>query len=383
MRINRKPKRLRLTGLVIGIFVLLVSGCVPKTKILVQVPAEISTKGIKKVAIGSFEIAMLDQAIQVERNGVWHTKKVELTPEQKDQVSKQIRAKVVNVLGATPYFSLVYTDEFAELENDTQLQKMISAEGYKSKQVDAVINGKIWIQMNKIDGSDVAKADMKYVQDGSDDGLELSVQKVLWWPYKSMRGNLTMEVKLTRLIPTEVVAIKVDTRTFSHRVGGAPGGLLGSVKSAMTSFTNSVKNQQSKIENSDAVFPSFGQLISDLSTSIATGFVRRIAVTEKWMGYPIATNGDVLGKLLVEAGAYEMAIDHLQQVTSGDNNPDDLYNLGLAFEAIAEYGLAKTMYSDAWERDKENLMYAQGLGRIEKLLRENAQIRRQLSEKNQ
>ncbi len=99
------------------------------------------------------------------------------------------------------------------------------------------------------------------------------------------------------------------------------------------------------------------------------------------MEYPIASGGDIQGKLLVEAGAYEMAIERLQDVTKTIKLPADLYNLGLAFEAIGEYGLANTLYTDAWEKDKTNLLYAQGLGRLEKVLRENALISQQLAEK--
>lgn len=381
MRNNLKPERMRLFGLLIAVLVVIISGCAPKVQILVQSPAEISTKGIKNVAIGSFEVVMLNQSAQIERDGKWQTKKISVTPEQKRHIAKQVRAKIVNVLGASSYFSLVYTDEFEGLENDAALQQLISAEGYKSKQIDGVINGKIWIQLQKTDGSDIDKADMNYVQGGNPNGVNVSVQKLLWWPYKSMRGNLTMEIKLTRLTPTSVVAISTDSRTFSHRVGGSPAGLLDSVASATASLTSSLESKKGKIENSDAVFPSFGQLISDLSTSIATSLVRRVAVTEKWVEYPIASGGDVQGKLLVEAGAYEMAIERLQAVTAKVKMPPDLYNLGLAFEAIGEYGLANTFYTDAWEKDKTNLLYAQGLGRLEKVLRENALISQQLAEK--
>ena len=379
----RVPMRRWLFGLTASALVLMAGGCAPQVKILVQSPAEISTKGIKKIAIGSFEVAMAEQNVQIERNGVWKTKKLAFTREQKAQIAKQVRAKIVNVLGASPYFSLVYTDEFAGLENDAALQTLISAEGYKTRQVDAVINGKLWIQSEKTDGSDIAKADMKYVEGGSQESLDLSVQKMLWWPYKAMRGNLTLEMKLTRLNPTEIVAVNTETRTFSHRIGGKLEGALDSLALAKANLSALSQDKQAKIENSNAVFPSFGQLVSDLATSSATNFVRRVAVTEKWVGYPVATEGDERGRLLIEAGAYEMAIERLQEVTRRKKDTSDLYNLGLAHEAIGEYGLAHTFYTDAWERDKNCLLYAQGLGRLEKTLREYPQVKRQLAEKNQ
>ncbi len=139
-----------LSGMLVIMLLLVVVGCAPKVNISVQMPAEISTEGIKKVAIGKFEIAFIEESVQLERNGKWVTKKINLTKAQKQAISDQVRAKIVNVLGVTPYFSLVYTDEFAKLENDAALQEMVSAEGYKSKDIDAVINGKIWLEMHKV-----------------------------------------------------------------------------------------------------------------------------------------------------------------------------------------------------------------------------------------
>jgi len=371
-----------LYSMLVFLLLLVAVGCAPKVNISVQMPAEINTEGIKKVAIGKFEIAFIEESIQLERNGNWVTKKIKLTEAQKQAISDQVRAKIVNVLSATPYFSLVYTDEFAKLENDAALQDMISAEGYKSKEVDAIINGKIWLEMQKTDGSDVSKAELDYVQGGGSKSLSVSVEKVVWWPYKSMRGNMTLEMKMTRLVPTEVIAINLDTRTFSHRTGGKPSGVLGSFVSATQSLRDGVGAKNGKIENSDAVYPSFDQLISDLATSIATNFIRRVAVTEKVVSYQIADGGDSQAKMLIQAGAYQMGIERLQSVTAREKNPDDLYNLGLSYEAIGEYGLAGILYNDAWERDKETLIFAQGIGRIERILREYPQVKRQLSEKS-
>jgi hypothetical protein len=100
-------------GMVLVSFFLL--GCVSKTqKILVLKPAEIETKGIKKVAVGKFELAYVNESYKEERIGVWETRRLKLTAKQKEAISQQVRARVINALGLTPYFSLVYTDEFTK-----------------------------------------------------------------------------------------------------------------------------------------------------------------------------------------------------------------------------------------------------------------------------
>jgi len=378
---------------IVGILFAIIS-CAPKTQILVQTPAEIDTKGIHNVALGTFEVMLVKQSSKQEGNGNWETKVLPLSQEVKDSISRQIRARVVSGLAATPYFKIIYTDEFAAIENDAAFSELIAAAGYKTKDVDAVINGKVWIEIQKTDGAEIAKKEMQFVtgtrgRRGGSNKIDISVEKVLWWPYKNMRGNLTLEMKLTRLYPTEVLAVTVDTRTFSHKVGGAPASLLDNLKSASQTVSNlfaTNKNKNSnQIENSDNVMPSENELIGDLAESIASSFIRRITVTEKFVSYPIAESGDQQAKLLIEAGAYEMAIHRLQSVTGNNRqkeiHPDDLYNLGLSFEATGDYGLAAITYKEALAMEKDNLLYAQGVGRIELVLREHPRLKQQLARK--
>ena len=371
-------------GMVLVSFFLL--GCASKTqKILVLKPAEIETKGIKKVAVGKFELAYVNESYKEERDGVWETRRLKLTTKQKEAVSQQVRARVINALGLTPYFSLVYTDEFTKLENDSSLQTMISSQGYKSKNVDAVINGKIWIDLQKTDSSEVHKSSMEYAQGGGENSLKVSVEKLIWWPFKSMRGNLTLEIKLTRINPTSVVALTVDSRKFSHRVGNRPQTITGYLEAGSDLISSQLSDisgiESSGLEHADEVMPSFDQLIAELSSSIATNFIRSVAVTERYVAYTVAKDGDKKAVLLVEAGAYEMAIERLQNITAKTPQAADLYNLGLSFEAIGEYGIAANTYREAIKLKPDKLLYAQGAGRVERLLREYPRLRQQLSKK--
>ena len=226
---------------------------------------------------------------------------------------------------------------------------------------------------------------MNFVRGGDPNTTNVTIEKLIWWPYKSMRGNLTLEMKMTRMSPTEVVAVTLDTRSFSHQIGKTPLGLLDDLKDGIGAFSSQLtKNQSSDampLEQADEVLPSFNQLIADLASSISTLFIRRVAVTERLVSYSIASGGDAKAKLLIEAGAYEMAIERLQEVTAKAKQAEDMYNLGLSFEAVGEYGIAATSYREALAMDQENLLFAQGVGRIERLLRENPALRRQLAQK--
>ncbi|MCP4757328.1 MAG: tetratricopeptide repeat protein [Proteobacteria bacterium] len=375
--------------LAVFLLAVLFSGCAPKIRIKVLNPAEVDTTGIKKVAVGNFEIVEVNRVFKMERNGEWQTKEIAMTDEQKKALSNQIRARVVNLLSTTPYFQLVYTDEFQALESDTALQKAIAAGGYKTSEIDAVINGKIWLDVVNMDGAEVDKTELEYVQGGGEGSFNYNVEILAFWPYKSIRGTLALEMKLTRLNPTEVMSVTFDTRKCSYKLGGKLANLqeqlLSGVDEASASLAEmgSSKKEEDKMEESALVLPNFDQIVANMAESIAAQFVRRVSVTQKEVSYPIATGGDKTAKLLIEAGAYEKAIEKLNQVldASQEKNPDDLYNLGLCYEATGDFGIAAVTYDDAIKADPENFMYAQGMGRIEKLKRENRRLREQLSSK--
>ena len=379
--------------LLIGAFLL--TSCA-KATLTVRSPAEINTRDIRNIAVGKFEIGQISLKYKTERNGIWQTHPVLLNEAQQKSISRSVRARVINLLTATPYFKVVFSDEFEKLENDTALQQLVSVRGYKTQNVDAVISGKLWLEIERTDGVDLSKEGLEYFRppeggcasnfsSDTDDcapedfGLNLTVDQVVWWPYKSTRGTLGLEIKMTRLVPAEVVATTFETRTYSQRIGGRSTESFQQIAESLTSVLPTSKTTETEsIEKSADVLPSFEQIIADLALSIASGFVRRVAVTDKTVSYPIADGKFPNSKILIEAGAYDLAIEQLQQATAENPDPNDLYNLGLCFEAVGDYGLAQTSYREAWSAEPENLLFAQGMGRIERLQRENPQLLRQL-----
>jgi len=389
MRRNKNKKFNGYIKWLVVLFVLFGSGCAPKLSLKVLKPAEVDTTGIINVAVGSFELADVKRTFQIERNGNWQARQSQFTDTQKKALSNQIRARVVNLLSTTPYFRLNYTDEFTALENDAALQEAIAAGGFRTSEIDAVINGKVWLDIVHTDGVEIDTVELEFVQGGRKGSFNFYLDTVVYWPYKSVRGTMGLEMKMTRLNPNQVVSVNFDTRQASYKIGGKPEGykdqLLSGFRLAETSLLDSQgKNKAiTDIENSDLVLPNFEQMVADLAESIAAQFVRRVSATEKTVSYPIATGGNDTSRMLIEAGAYETAIETLTQVLdqADRKNPDDLYNLGLCYEATGDFGLAEVTYNDAIEIEPENFTYAQGLGRIERLKRENRKLRNQLSGK--
>ena len=358
-----------------------VVACAPAPLLTMQTPAEIDTSQIQTVAVGRFEVGRVYVVRRAEREGIWEAHEIFFSPEQQDAIARTVRARVVNLLTATPYFRVVFTEEFERLENDAALQELISVQGYTTADVDAVISGKIWLEAERIDGLDLSKEDLEYFNPPrayrsyggyrEDPGLNLNVQQVVWWPYKSVRGTLGLEIKLTQLTPGRVVASTFATRSYAQRIGGKPASVLDQLTTGLQA------GPQLAAGDSGLVLPSLDQLVAELSVSIAARFVKRVSLSERRVPVPLAPGSNATAQLLIEVGAYQLAIEQLQQATANAPDPNDLYNLGVCFEALGDYGLALTSYREAWEKDRENVLFAQGIGRVERIRRELPQLRRQ------
>ena len=152
--------RLRQIGWVFFLF--LVSSCSEKTSLQIFQPAEIDTSDIQRIAISVFEIGVVKENIAVERAGDWTKKSAKLTDEERQILSRNIRTRITNQLTKVPFFEVLLTDEFSSLENDAALQQMIATQSYITRDVDAVLSGKIWLTSERLDGVDLQKISLKY-----------------------------------------------------------------------------------------------------------------------------------------------------------------------------------------------------------------------------
>jgi len=372
------------SALLFFLLFLILSGCA-KTSLTVQVPAEISTQDIRNVAVGTFEIGSIQEQFKTERKGVWVNREVSLSQAQKDSISRAVRARVINLLTEVPYFNVVFSDEFQKLENDTALQELVSVKGYKTPNLDAVLSGKIWVDVQRTDGVELEKVALDYFEGPSrrSQGSNLTVEQLVWWPYKQTRGTLALEIKMTRLPSGNVVALSFDQRNYAHKIGGKPANLQKQLSEGLAVASDYLASSSSSAKKNveTQVLPSFDQMIADMALSIAARFVQKVAVTEKTVSYPIAEGGNPNAKVLMEAGAYNLAIEMLQKSTANNPGEQDLYNLALCFESKGDYGLALNFYREAFDKNPSVLMYAQGIGRLERLKREFPQLKRQLQTK--
>ena len=102
------------------------------------------------------------------------------------------------------------TDEFSSLENDATLQQMIATQSYITRDVDAVLSGKIWLTSERLDGVDLQKISLKYFTPADSQqknpSRKFNYSTVSLVALQTIGGSLIVELELVRLQPTEIVA---------------------------------------------------------------------------------------------------------------------------------------------------------------------------------
>ena len=122
---------------------------------------------------------------------------------KKSDFARNIRTRCQSI-NQGPFFEVLLTDEFASLENDAALQQMIVTQSYITRDVDAVLSGKIWLTSERLDGVDLQKISLKYFNPADSQqkipAENLTIQQLVWWPYKQLSGSLIVELELVRLL---------------------------------------------------------------------------------------------------------------------------------------------------------------------------------------
>lgn len=98
-----------------------------------------------------------------------------------------------------------------------------------------------------------------------------------------------------------------------------------------------------------------------LSKEIIRRYLKKISPYTEETVLEIAS-GDDIAVNLIKGNAYELAINRLESI---DRSEEDSFNLGLAYESIAEYNQAAKYYVEALDKDPGNALYRQSLKRVQ------------------
>jgi tetratricopeptide (TPR) repeat protein len=123
--------------------------------------------------------------------------------------------------------------------------------------------------------------------------------------------------------------------------------------------------------------------VTELIQQALRSFVRTVSPYKVTVQAEVASGGDSEAANALGQGRALAARNRLNKISANQRAAADWYNLGLAYEAsaavIEDYEDARRFYQEALRRDSGNLLFAQGIGRVERVLDEARRLDQQLS----
>ena len=103
---------------------------------------------------------------------------------------------------------------------------------------------------------------------------------------------------------------------------------------------------------------------------IAYHYTKKIIPHKEKIKSEIMRGGDSIAVKLIENSAFNLAINRLDKIVSSEDDPeaDDLYNLGLIYEALNEFHIALEYYLKAGNLEPEEKIIAIALRRLRRIV---------------
>jgi len=143
---------------------------------------------------------------------------------------------------------------------------------------------------------------------------------------------------------------------------------------------NTYYNQnQLKIPSNDDFEPKRKkQVIGELIKKTLDSFIQTISPYKVFINAEVALGGNIDVVNFLKNGHPKKAINKIEAIPHDKRNSEDWYNLGLAYEASAisseDYVNARRYYIIALEKSPETKIFAEGIGRCHRYLKETKKL---------
>ncbi|MBI2921139.1 MAG: tetratricopeptide repeat protein [Planctomycetes bacterium] len=249
-----------------------------------------------------------------------------------------------------------------------EAKERAAKEGMK---IEAVLRGRVWTDFVHLTGMQEPVITSDVVWERTDKGLEYIAEardKVGYQQYEIVKAFVSIQLNLVQLSGPEekTIAALSGGRGWRERVGGGPARVMdlwsGRAESAAAPGDRS----------RDA-------LLRVSADKAVAEFTRAVSPHSETIEAVIAKGGDGSVPGMLRGGQYDQVISRLEPNLKSPTKEraPDLYNLGLAYEALGEPALleaALVFYRKALDFDPENEDYAAGIGRVEQLMRDRSRM---------
>lgn len=396
-----KPKMKTVHYLIVLTTLLFASSCAPKVTFFVTKPPELPVENVDYISMGEFT-EVLNQKIELpgkfanRRLNTGETLKPHIASFMSNRPSGDlVRAMIVAGLSKSNQYQLLKTggqdSTFSGVIPDSSKTAVVSA---KVKYFEYSIDDKEDINyplLAKKKGNTLqeqlqliaAKEAASMAARGAKKGFRVPT------PYIESIAAMEVQFELVRMSNgDQIVPPQVFRSYFVKKWGGdedtshVPGPLKEYIVTTYQNDQSTFEQLKSKAADLELAFTDPDEFLAQggklkdnltvplnsldiqkrLAQDIVDVYVRKISQ------YTVETilnvaSGDAIAVNYIKGNAYELAINRLENIPRTEA---DSFNLGLAYESIAEFNQAGRYYSEALDKNPGNAIYQQSLERVQR-----------------
>jgi len=355
--------------------------CSHKIQFNAQIQGKPELNSIKRLAIGEIKVVQANELVLRDRKGDWSVREQKLNTNGFDEL---IKKSLISNLDKFSGYDLIDLEQFKVVYSD-KLKSIHPTSGFKIKGIDAVMNVNVSFNVTDQEGtfdsvktlyqSTTSKQGKKWVTTQNSSNQIIVVE-----PYQVRAVTATINVELIKVGNGNIkqVVSFSDAFVISLGQGLVPPSFSQEPKGEFMSFLSSDdSSKDEKVMNQP--FYKLNHEVGISTPGSGDNIASRlgIGITNKILPYigrflvivtrTIDTGGDDESVEFLKTGKIEEAITRIESLLGDEEQKtaENIYNLGICYEAIGDSQIARQYYDEALAIDEGNGNVIEALGALE------------------
>ena len=355
--------------------------CSHKIQFNTQIQGKPELNSIKRFAIGEIKVVQVNELVLRDRKGDWSVREQKLNT---DGFEELIKKSLISNLDKFSRYDLIDLEQFRAVYSDN-LKSIRPASGFKIIGIDAVVNLNVSFNVTDQEGSfdsvktfyqsASSKQGKKWVQTQKSSNQSIVVQ-----PYQIRAVTATVHVEIIKVENGNIKHLGSfsDAFVISLGKGLVPNSFSQEPKGEFMSFlSGDDSSKDEKVINQP--FYKLNHEVGNSAPGSGDNLASRlgIGITNKILPYissytvlatrTIDTGGDDVSVEFLKTGKIEEAKTRIESLLGDEEQKtvENIYNLGICFEALGDSQIARQYYEEALAIDEGNGNLIEALGALE------------------
>jgi len=355
--------------------------CTDKLQFSTSISPSVELNSIRTLAIGDVRILQNDELNMHDQLGNWTVRQKIL---EKKGLKKFVKLSLISNLSRFSDYNIVDLAEFSKMFND-ELKSIKPVGGMSIKEIDAVLNLKIAVRVVTQNGQfervkSFSRRTSRKVGKKWKTVEHISQDRKITEPYQTRTASIFMTGELVKVSGGKIRLLKTfsEVSVVSMGSGFVPGSFTQSVDGNFLPFFNGDnRSKEEKIGNLPLLALNHETLGTLPNGSANMSY--RMALQISNMILPKFARYTVLATRTIDSGGDEAAVNYLKQArvmkakekieeiisSTEDKSAENLYNLGICYEALGEPRIAIQLYEEALRLDEANSNVIEALGALQ------------------